>query len=302
MITTYHGPAVVFAPRCERLEQSRARAKRGVIHHLAITMYYILSHPLPSPLLSYYYRVPESPPPHRSPSPINSKVFPPFLCCCHSLHPFPHDHYYHAQVTAAKETAAKEKAAKEKAAKEKAAREASERAAKEKAERAAKEKAAQETAAEEKAARQKAVKEKAEREAIIAAAQARGTPLDSSSNNLRSPESSPLPRRSPRRMEQMRARIEWEERERAETEARIRAEVRGRLHGSSSRSTGVVIAHEHSALAPRSYVPPDEDVYMMRRKIARLEGEQRIQPTPQREGELEATRFDLRNAMRNGMH
>ena len=100
----------------------------------------------------------------------------------------------------------------------------------------------------------------------------------------------------------MRARIEWEERERAETEARIRAEVRGRLHGSSSRSTGVVIAQEHSALAPRSYVPPDEDVYMMRRKIARLEGEQRIQPTPQREGELEATRFDLRNAMRNGMH
>jgi flagellar biosynthesis GTPase FlhF len=211
-----------------------------------------------------------------------------------------------AQETAAKETAAKEKAAKEKAAKEKAEREASERAAqeKEKAERAANR--VRDAAAKEKAAKEKAVKEKAEREVITAAAQARGAPADLPSSDLRSPVRSPLPRRSPPRspefMEQMLARIEREERERAETEARIRAEVRGRIHGSSSHSTGVVIAQEHSTLAPRSYVPPDEDVYLMRRKIARLEGEQRIQPTPHREGELEATRFDLRNAMRNGMH
>ena len=101
-------------------------------------------------------------------------------------------------------------------------------------------------------------------------------------------------RRSPRLESRhaMMMRIESEERECRRLfptrEADMRAEVRARLHGETAAGS--------SAAAGSSDLSKDddEDNFQLRLKIARLEGEQRIDTTARREGELEVARLQLR--------
>ena len=101
-------------------------------------------------------------------------------------------------------------------------------------------------------------------------------------------------RRSPRLESRhaMMMRIESEERECRRLfptrEVDMRAEVRARLHGETAAGS--------SAAAGSSDLSrdDDEDNFQLRLKIARLEGEQRIDTTARREGELEVARLQLR--------
>ena len=117
----------------------------------------------------------------------------------------------------------------------------------------------------------------------------------------------PLQRRSPRleaesenrlrlriereEMERLRAEPEEMERLRAKSEDRIRAEVRARLLGE--------LAGRGSTPGSSSRAQDDiDEVEDLRIRIARLEGEQRIEATARREGELEVARLELRNIRR----
>ena len=76
---------------------------------------------------------------------------------------------------------------------------------------------------------------------------------------------------------------------RAEIRARMRNELPASRYDAAS-SSGV--SHGRS-LAPSSS-SMEYDAYHLRRKISRLEGEQRVEMTASREEELEAARFELR--------
>ena len=106
-------------------------------------------------------------------------------------------------------------------------------------------------------------------------------------------------------MDQVKQRIDQEERARAEDlaplEAHMRAEIRARVreemahysHSLSYTASSSGVSHGRS-LDPVSSSMYENDAYQLRRKIARLEGEQRVDMSAAREGELEAARFELR--------
>ena len=94
------------------------------------------------------------------------------------------------------------------------------------------------------------------------------------------------------------ARIEREEGDRLislPSEEHIRAEVRARLlrtPGSAGMSSGSGAGQSSTRLS----LDDDTDMFQLRSKIARLEGEQRIDATAKREGDLEVARLELREA------
>lgn len=80
------------------------------------------------------------------------------------------------------------------------------------------------------------------------------------------------------------------------------------IMSSASRSTAST-QNAHSAINPSSALEHElpkrisvlsmyDEIEDLKRKIARMEGEQRVEPSAHREGELEMARFDLRSLQR----